>query len=539
MRMSNPALVIAGLIALLAGYGTASWLRDDAVADSQASNLDGATEITPEGSSDRERIHPELRKFLIGEARAVPDGLEASDFPDVVERALAANEDDKVYALVQRWAEVDLDSMFQFFLKRGKVALPMSFRESQSYEDLLFTAFVRRDPREAVEAAMRFPSNEGCLNTVLGMIAVQSPDLAIELALENLRFLKRYGLIDMTPETNLALARALAEREPFGTLERDILRQLHSSGTAKESLEFWRSLSPEAQERTMRILIPGVDDGSPESGAIFAILKEKLATTGGNDSKLAADFFNVFAKRMIEENGLGSSIRWVEESFRIATATNGVFRLIEHASRLDVPRETLLAEFDELERSPLKTQMASSVVMMLFRNDPEAALEWAIRLPEEELNTKLMAHLGRQWSTVSEGRVLQAVSDLPVHPATDAFLREVANVRFQRVGGDLAMQWAAKLPEERIPTAVASIANVWASNEIESASNYLAEMEASPVREAFFKAMALRRLQSGGNLEQWIGSLDADDVGTLREWVDTQGHSPEWKAKMRRLLGEN
>ena len=78
---------------------------------------------------------------------------------------------DLVEALIHRWVKLDLDGMLEFFLEQGRVTIPSGWRISRSYEDMFFSALAKRDPRGAVEAALRFPAKKGCLNKMLGKIA--------------------------------------------------------------------------------------------------------------------------------------------------------------------------------------------------------------------------------------------------------------------------------------------------------------------------------------------------------------------------------
>jgi len=122
------------------------------------------------------------------------------------------------------------------------------------------------------------------------LIGTSSPQLAAELALENLEALRLSGNPFLRPEAEGILKRALAERDPLGDDGKWMLKRLARFTNDKTLLDFWSSLSPAARERTAGILMIWRDDGSAEAGEFCTALLRQLETGTGMDDYLLDRF---------------------------------------------------------------------------------------------------------------------------------------------------------------------------------------------------------------------------------------------------------
>jgi len=218
------ALYLLLLAAASLGAGLATGFKKTLPEPVKVINKSAAAEASLEW-----KIHPKISEILGLNSRTIRrlNKLKKEDFRAALEAAIQDGDYDFVRELILEWVKIDPDSTIAFFLEQGKVSIRMGGGgDNYGFSEEVFGALVRSDPQYAVAAALRFPSNERYLNSVLEMIATKSPDLAVSLALEHLDRFPRRGYIDLGAEANTMFAKALAQRELFGTVEKFALRSI-------------------------------------------------------------------------------------------------------------------------------------------------------------------------------------------------------------------------------------------------------------------------------------------------------------------------
>lgn len=361
MRVRLPSL-FGGALALVAGFGLArsGGAGRDSAGEGRAVFPDGLTAGGGDEVKTREgtEVHPALLRKL-RRLEGLANGrwhasLGVADFPD----ALFAAQDEFDYAamdsLFRRWAEIDREGMVRHFLARGEVTLPSG---NLRYDDLsasLFQALALADPREAARVALRFPKSFGYMNRALSAIAETAPELAVELALEHLGQWEATGGLDLRPEGNMALARAMAGRENFGKEERNVFQGLLRNGQPKIREDIWHALSPEEQAQAVVAFVPGKKDAGAVEREVYEVYRTRIESglpMGRSDMN---HFFSYCAGSMIMDGGTVEALDWVEKFLGSEGIAAGADDLLATALQQGESIQVLAAEYERLSPGPAK-----------------------------------------------------------------------------------------------------------------------------------------------------------------------------------------
>lgn len=512
-----------GCGAFAAGLGLDLILRDNfATSEVGESSRSALAEITDRETSTTEAaVHPELlgelrRLERLASGRAFA-GLGTDGYPDALVAAGEDNDIVTIQSLFHDWVARDREGMLRCFLRFGQVEIPASGL-NWTLDAYMIRALVDENPREAVNAVLRFPIDTGYLASVLRLMGETNPELAAELALENLGALRLSENPFLGAKVDGHLWRALAERRHFGDDERRMLGRLIRFSHDRAKLDSWISLSPSARERTSGIFMIWKDDGSMEAGELCTAILRQLETGAGNDGALLDRFFVVFASRMIESRGLEGALSWVALNVRPGDRAFALDDLFLAAEERGLPRDQVLVAFEALPQGVAKDGAAKALARTLVEDDPLAAVAWALRLPPDNAAAEAIANIALEWSQRALEDATVMALRMPAGFHLDAFLDGLARSKVTR-GGNEALNWALGLPEDRARAAAIRVAEAWGEREPKEAYEAILGMIGMAYRDDLFKAVVAGRLNDDSIATEWLTGLTPKDVELARQAI--------------------
>ena len=526
---------VAGAIALAGGYFVGRVSQPEKAEAQRGMSSSKQQRPQPSRAGASGEVNPnllvELRK--LGRRSGSHDQLEADAFPDVLLKAHGDDDYEATQSLLKRWAEIDREGMVDFFLEQGVIGLRMEARGWLSYEDLVLGLLVAEDPEAAWETALRFPRDQGCRRAVLGVIARESPDLAVELVLQNLDKLQGAGsYFDLGKEANRKLAIALARRVPFGAAEAAALKDVYFADDLNAQLEVWNSLDQGAQERTAAAFMPQHDDGGEAAEQFYQLLTERIESGTEDDAMLVGRFLEVYSERLMTTRGISDAVDWIEQHVDTRGRMGALNRLFLEAGEAGVARAEILDEFASLPAAS-RQRMAGWLIPSLFAEDLAAATEWVAGLPQDQSAASGSSALGRLMAKRPDEEIRGALLQLPPGSHSDNFLLSVASEQLGRLGFEKSIQWVESLPADRSQGAMGRIMSNWAVQQPGAAADYLSGLpEDAPSREEVVRAVAATQLNAPEQVRrEWIGSLNASDRAMLREMIAQSARPAEWRAE--------
>jgi hypothetical protein len=303
--------------------------------------------------------------------------------------------------------------------------------ERQGMTQVVARNYGKRDPVAALAWARTLPTQDGVAAAVIGGVAEQDPqramDLAFSLTASNER-MRAVQYLAMTGARSDATMEAIANR----LLANDD-RQLRES-TAQMLVSTWASRSPEG---AMRWLLANGQSASPnlfmQVGQQVAMRdpRNALAQSTQIPAAVREQWMQGIAQGYAQNDPQGA-IDWLAqyraEPWYARAATNAAMQLAQR----DGAAAARLVDRIDTERSGEAQRLVSIVAQGWANQDPAAAAEWALDRANPQERTNAIQTVARVWSGQDPSGARQWALRLPPGATRDGALTTMLQATVSR-----------------------------------------------------------------------------------------------------------
>ena len=538
--MSRKSLTtgIAAAIALGAGF-VAGNLRAPNGGGEKTQPLAKDAAISPEDSSANEPLALAV-KSEVGAKRwlllvAAAEKATAKEMPGIIRAA--GDDDAATRMLAARWAELDPKHMFatlyaEFLLpEESPAALPNRY----ALTDVLFAEWAKADPEAAIKSLTDVPDFSGRANMRYS-VANQLMKSDVE---NGLRVMSEWKIDNYLPD--MKSVAAWAARDPHHAAE--VAAKYSRGYAAKEVLKHigkaWAASDPEAGMRFAATL-PG------ESRE--ALGSEILDGWAGKDSAEAARFTaaqtdiafrNALSKGLVRswaKKDAAAALAWSDENLTGNARNEAIGDIVKSAAEKDLV--TAGGIVAGMEAGATQNRAAASLFEVWFKkgkDERNAAFEWLAALPDEAGRAAGMERVQWDWAWNDPQGIRDFITGPHGHLATANMINQVARNQTGK-NPEAAMEWAGKLPADRVADARMAVLQGWLQVRPEGAANYARKLSAGPERDNAVRIITQQLIyQAPEQAAAWLRTLtDAEQKSAID--IYATGMPSGMKAKLEAAM---
>ena len=461
---------------------------------------------------------------------AAAEKATAKDMPGII-RAAGDNYE-AVRMLGTHWARLDAKHMFAILYAEylqpsdAPTALPMRY----SLVESLFEEWTRADPAGVVKAISEAPNFFG--GNSIRITAINSlMKVDVETAL---RAMHDWNINNYTPDMDAVTAWAardprhaseIAAKYSRGYAATEVLKHIGDawSGSDPESgLLFAATLPTDSRARLGTEILRGWAEKDLGAAASFTAAQ----TDSSFRNALAQGLVGPWAKK-----DPAAALAWSQENLRGSARAEAIGGIVKAAAEKDlVTAGELVAGMDG---GTAQNRAAASLFEVWFKkgkDQREAAFEWLAALPDQEARRAAFGEVGGNWLWNDPAGVRDFVTGPHSDLAPSYMVHQIARNEAGK-NPEAAMEWAGKLPADRVDEARDQVLSSWMQVRPEGAANYVRKLPAGPERERAI-LMVTRQLgwQAPAQAAAWILTLPDAEQKTAMESFN--GMDPKQRRKI-------
>jgi hypothetical protein len=309
--------------------------------------------------------------------------------------------------------------------------------ERQALTQTIARSYGKRDPVAALAWARSVPGQQNLVASVIGGVAEQDPNRAIDLALE------LTSPIDRSRAVQFIAIAGVRQDASFETIANRLLTiddpQLQNA-LAFNVVSMWASRAP---DRAMTWLLANAQDAPPN---VFMQIGEQLAR---RDPRNAAAYTAQVPQAAREPWIHGVSQGYAQADAQGAIDWLGQFRgepgyeraavsvAMSVAQRDGAAAARLVDELDAERIGPQAQQLANAIATNWANVDPPAAADWAIDRPTEQERAVAVRNVTGIWANQDADAARQWALRLPQGATRDGALTTLLTATVHRASGGL------------------------------------------------------------------------------------------------------
>ncbi len=489
--MNRAALntIAASALALVAGVAAGS-LRSISPDRKRASSSGKDAPETPQTNEPMARaMKTEMgaKRWLLLVSAA--EKATARDMPGLIRAA--GNDSAAVRMLAGHWAVLDPKDMFASLYAELLVPedSPGALPQRWTLCDTLFEEWAKSDPAGVVEALtdiQNFSARETMRHSVVRELMKGDVETGI-------RAMSDWTITNYLPDMkNVA---AWAARDPRHAAE--VAAKYSRGYAAQEALKHigkaWAASDPEGGLRFASTL-PGPSRSALAPEILRGWAERDLASAARfTAAQTDTTFRNALAQGLVGAWGKkdpAGALAWSQENLSGTARNDAVGGIVQAVAEKNlVTAGELIAGMDA---GPTQDRAAASLFEVWFKkgaDQRDAALEWLAALPDKEARRAALERVQWDWVWSDPAGVRDFVTGPHRDLASSGMIQQVAR---QQAGKnpEAAMEWAGKLPAERVSEAREQILQTWLQVRPEGATNYARNLPAGDDRDRAVRTIA-------------------------------------------------
>jgi hypothetical protein len=517
MNRNTLNTTIACAIALAAGV-TAGAMRSPSTTAKAPSTTNPAVEPQPEINEPLARaVKTEMgaKRWLL-----LVSSAEKATAKDMLGIIRAAGDD---YAAVRmlgaHWANLDPKHMFAtLYAEMLKPdGAPGTLSQRWTLSESLFEEWIKNDPEAVVKAMNEVPKFSGLDNMRHSVV-----NSLMKTDVENgLRAMHEWNISNYLPDMKHVAAWAARDPKHAAEVAVKYSRGYASQEALKQIGKVWANSDPEGGMNFAATL---------EHSARASLGPEIMRSWAAKDLEAAArytaaqtdiGFRNGLAQGLVSawaKSDPGAALDWSEENLRGVARTEAISGIVKAAAEKDL---TTAGEIVAgMEAGATQNRAAASLFEVWFnkgKDQREAAFEWLAALPDKEARSAAFERVQWNWMWQDPKGVRDFVTGPHGEMASQSMIHQVARNQAGK-NPEAAMEWASKLPKDRIADARNAVLENWIQIRPESAANFARKLPSGEERDRAIRTVTQHfSWQAPEQAGTWLRSLSETEQKSALE----------------------
>lgn len=544
MNRSTIITVIGACVALGAGALLGKAVAP-AVSANTSSNSSGAKSSNDAAASHENAALTRVIQNEKGSKRwlvllAQAEKADAEKMPSLIRSA--GGDSAMIRMLAARWAELDPSHMFASLYADllQPDGAPGTLPERWILTDVLFEEWVKKDVDGVIKALNNVPEFGGLSNLRMTVVnRLMKADVE-----KGMIAMKEWNIRHYLPD--MKGVAEWAARDPRRAAE--VVNGLGADFAVREAMKHvgkaWAQSDPEGGLRYAVSL-------SPQSRA--ALASEIIGTWAQRDLSAAVKFATSQEDPMLRASvaqGLvntwaktdaAGALAWSQENLRGVARNEAIGGLIKTVAEKDIEAAGDLVA--GMEPGAAQNQACASIFETWFnkgKDHRDAALGWLAELPDPKAKESALEKVQWNWMWNDPVSVREFISGPHGHLASTSMIHQVARNQAAK-NPEAAMEWASKLPADRVEGARQAVFDNWLQIRPAGAAEYALKLPAGGERKSAIRSISFNFAFESSAIEpalEWFRKLPQADQEVARDAVNQVGMSPERKQKLQEALGK-